>query len=87
MDLSSGPDLVAVVKSLQERAATMVEMADGAEFYFCNQLEYDEKARAKFFTADKAELFDILTAELNSCPEFSEEALEQAFAHVMEKQN
>lgn len=85
IDLSSGPDLAAVVKSLQERSATMVEMADGAEFYFCNDVEYDEKAKNKFLKADKAELFDLLTTELNNCSDFVEESLEKAFAVVMEK--
>jgi len=85
IDLSSGPDLVAVVKSLQERSATMVEMADGAEFYFNDDVTFDEKAKAKFLKTDKAELFDLLAAELDSCAEFAEESLEKAFAVVMEK--
>lgn len=85
VDLSSGPDLVAVVKSLQERSATMVEMADGAEFYYNDDVVFDEKAKVKFLKADKAELFDLLAAELDSCVEFTEESLEKAFAVVMEK--
>lgn len=85
IDLSAGPDLVAVVKSLQERSVTMVEMAEGAEFYYCDDVAYNEKAKAKFLKADKAELFDLLASQLDSCSEFTEESLEKAFAVVMEK--
>jgi len=34
IDVSSGPDLEQVVVSLQDRAKTLVEMAEGARFYF-----------------------------------------------------
>lgn len=85
IDTDKGPEMVAVVKSLQERAATMVEMADGAAFYYQDDLEYDEKARNKFLKADKADIFAAITAELSQCAEFTEESLEKAFAVVMEK--
>jgi len=81
----AGPDLIAVVKSLQERASTLVEMADGAAFYFIDQVEYDEKARGKFLTPDQQGLFTVLQEELEHCSEFTEAGLEQAFARVMEK--
>lgn len=85
IDLAQGPDLVAVVKSLQERASTMVEMADGAAFYFQNDLSYDEKAHNKFLKSDKTELFATIRNELEQCTAFNHDGLEQAFAVVMEK--
>lgn len=85
IDPAAGPDPVAVVRSLQERAATMVEMADGAEFYYRDDLSYDDKAKAKFLKADQAELFALIAEQLSLCAEFNEEALEGAFAVIMEK--
>ena len=85
LNVNNGPDMVAVVKTLQERAGTMVEMADGAAFYFADVIEYEEKAQAKFLTADKKDLFAILVAELEECEVFDEAALEAAFAVIMEK--
>ncbi len=79
-----GPDLVAVVKSLQERSATMIEMADGAAFYFIDQLEYDTKAKAKFLKADQKNLFHVIAQKLGDCSAFTDEQLEQAFAEIME---
>lgn len=80
-----GPDMVAVVKSLQERASTLVEMAEGAMFYFSDPVDYDEKAKTKFLKADKAELFQIIEEELIACDDFTEEHLEGAFAKVMDR--
>jgi len=83
--VDAGPDLVAVVKSLQERASTMIEMADGAAFYFTDQIKYDDKAREKFLTQDQLGLFTTLLEELGQCAEFTENGLETCFGRIMEK--
>ena len=84
IDIPSGPDLVEVVKSLQERAATLVEMADGAAFYYAAELEYDEKAKGKFLTTDQRATFQAILDNLAQCQQFNEEILEKTFAAVME---
>lgn len=84
VEWQQGPDLVAVVKSLQERAATLVEMAEGAAFYFIDDVIYEEKAQRKFLKPEQKPLFERLIAELEQCPEFTEELLEQSFARIME---
>lgn len=81
---AGGPDLVAVVKSLQERASTMVEMADGAAFYFVDRVVYEEKAQKKFLKPEQKPVFETLLAELEKCPEFAEAQLEAAFAKIMD---
>ena len=85
IDSSQGPDLVAVVKSLQERASTLVEMADAALFYYVDTVEYEEKARNKFLKPENKGLFQIISRELNQCEEFTEESLEKAFVTMMEQ--
>jgi len=84
INFESGPDLVAVVKSLQERSTTLLEMAVGAEFYFCGRVEYDEKAKKKFLKPEQKELFVLLLDKLGTCETFSEESLEAVFAEAME---
>lgn len=85
INFDGGPDLIAVVKGLQERSATLVEMATGAEFYFVEQVRYDEKAKKKFLNPEQEELFTLLLKKLGACPSFTEEALEAVFAEVMEE--
>ncbi|MEI6306802.1 MAG: glutamate--tRNA ligase [Deltaproteobacteria bacterium] len=56
---AAGPQLSAVVKTVQERARTLVEMADGVLFYYQAPENYDEAALAKF---EKKHLQSVYTA-------------------------
>lgn len=47
IDPSSGPELLEVVKTLQERSKTLVEMADSCRFFYHDFDSYDEKAAKK----------------------------------------
>ncbi len=43
------PDLLRkAIRSLRERVKNLAELADASEFYFCEEITYDEKAAAKF---------------------------------------
>ena len=47
--LNVNPDLLRkAILSLRERVKTLAEMADVSEFYFCEEITYDEKAAATF---------------------------------------
>jgi len=83
IDFDGGPDLLAVVKGLQERSATLVEMATGAEFYFVDRVNYDEKAKKKFLKREQRDLLTLLQEKLGVCASFTEEYLEAVFAEVM----
>jgi len=83
IDIELGPDLVEVVKSLQERSATLVEMATGAEFYYADPVVYNEKGKKKFLKLDQQFIFETILDKLNHCDEFIEEKLEAAFAEIL----
>jgi glutamyl-tRNA synthetase len=83
IDTVGGPPLAAVVKTLQERARTLVEMAEGAAFYYRGEVEFDAEAVAKFLTADKATVFDTLLAELATVADWDHAGIEGAFGRVM----
>ncbi|MDD2850302.1 MAG: glutamate--tRNA ligase [Desulfuromonadaceae bacterium] len=59
-----GPDLVAVVKTLQERAQTLEEMAERAVFYYNAPTSYDDAALAKFDSSHLLAVFAAVTAKL-----------------------
>ncbi|MEI7816576.1 MAG: glutamate--tRNA ligase [Desulfuromonadales bacterium] len=70
----NGPELMSVVKTLQERAQTLVEMAERAVFYYNAPVSYDEAALAKFdkellLTVFAAVTAKILTATANNAVE------------------
>jgi glutamyl-tRNA synthetase len=83
INTEGGPALPAVVRTLAERARTMVEMADGAAFYFAHDISYDPEAAAKHLTADKKPVLEALLRGLEACPEFDEAAIEAVFTAVL----
>ncbi|MDH3998563.1 MAG: glutamate--tRNA ligase, partial [Desulfuromonadales bacterium] len=85
VDSTSGPSMVEVVKTLQDRAKTIVEMAEGARFYFEAPTSYDEKAATKFLTADKADVLNMCIGQLQALDSFALEDVEGAFKAVMEQ--
>lgn len=73
-----------MVKSLQERSATLVEMATGAIFYYLDEVIFDEEARAKFLTAEQQGMLICVRDVLAQVDHFDQDSLAQAFARVME---
>ena len=52
------------VLSLRERVKTLVEMAELSEFYFSEEIGYEEKAAEKFLKIDAVPLFEQIIAAL-----------------------
>jgi glutamyl-tRNA synthetase len=71
------PDLLRkAVRSLRERAKTLVEMADALEFYFCEEITYDEKAAGKFLNQETILMFHQAVPSL-----LNEPVLEKEWVH------
>ncbi len=85
IDLTAGPDLVAVVKTLQERVRTLVEMADGAVFYYKNDFAYDEKAAAKYLTVEVVPLYELLIDKFDVLADFIQSGIEGVFKEICEE--
>lgn len=78
----NGPDLMAVVKTLQERAQTLEEMAERAVFYYNAPVSYDDAALAKL---DKELLLAVFTAvieKLSTAPTGDVAAIDALFKEV-----
>ena len=85
VDAGRGPDLAAVVRTLQERARTMLEMADGAVFYFRSDFAYDPQAAEKFFKPDVLPLFDQVRQGLGKLADFTHQGIEALFKSICEE--
>lgn len=81
---TDGPDAAEVVKTLQDRSKTMVEMAQKAAFYYQDELEYDDKAVAKFMTMEQASIFTAVKDALEHAT-FDADGIERAFKQVLEQ--
>ncbi|MBF0477746.1 MAG: glutamate--tRNA ligase, partial [Deltaproteobacteria bacterium] len=79
------PDMLTkAVVTLQTRARTLIEMAEGAAFYFQDTLEYDPAAAKKFLTPELVPVFDALLDKLALVDAFKEEELEEIFRTMAE---
>ena len=85
VDTALGPDMPAVVKTLQDRAKTLVEMAEGAHFYFNAPDTYDEQAAAKFLASDRRDVLELTIKHLTGLADYSHDGVETAFKAVMEE--
>lgn len=79
VDLTAGPDLVEVVKTLQDRSRTMLEMADGAIFYYAGDFDYDEQSLEKFLIPAARELCAELVARLEQANDLGHDAIAELF--------
>jgi len=84
VSLEGGPDLERAVKSLQERAKTLVELAEGAEFFYRTSLDYNPDDCAKFITPAQQELFRRLRELFSGAAEFAAIPLKEAFSGLLE---
>jgi glutamyl-tRNA synthetase len=76
------PDLLTkAVLSLRERVKTLLEMADLSEFYFREEIAYDEKAAEKFLSKEILSVFNQVITSLSK-----ESTLEKGNIHQLIQQ-
>jgi len=73
------------VGTLKVRSKTLVEMAQGAAFYFTQDLVYEDKGERKFFTPEAAQLLEALKHTLEQIPSFDQETLERVFSAFLKE--
>ncbi len=74
-----GPYLHAVVRSLQERARTLVEMADMARFYFLDGVDLADDVVEKHVGSEMLSPVEMLAGRLETLELFDAEHLERLF--------
>jgi glutamyl-tRNA synthetase len=79
-------EIAKVIPALNERAKTLVEMAEKSTFYFNKEVEFDEKAKNKFLTADARPLLEKVIAGLSQLENFSAEDIETLFKKIVEEE-
>ena len=86
-DASSVKDeeIAKVIPLLQERSKTLVEMAKGMEFYFINDIKYDEKAKEKLFTPSIKPVLEKLIEMIEKTADFSHTSIEGIFNKLVEE--
>jgi glutamyl-tRNA synthetase len=72
-----------MVRTLQERAKTLVELVDSGRYYLTDEIVRDETAAKKFLTPQITAPLKSLVERLTALDDFSEAAIEREFAAVL----
>jgi len=78
-------ELVKLIPLLKERSRTLVELAEGTDFYFKKTIEYDEKAAAKFLTDKSVEILEKSMDLVEKNGGFQSETLNGEFKALAEE--
>ncbi|MCE5212042.1 MAG: diguanylate cyclase, partial [Deltaproteobacteria bacterium] len=65
----------------------LVELAGAADFYFTDEIKYDEQAARKFLTADVAPHLKALVESIVSVQDFSKKGLEEFLINFTQTRN
>jgi len=84
IDPVSGPDIVEVVRQQQERARTLVEMAEISAFFYRDYEDFDEKAAKKHLKAAAREPLQQVKERLAAQEDWEGEKLHQVVIDVAE---
>ena len=84
IDPAAGPDLVEVVREQQERARTLVEMAELSAFFYRDYEAFDEKAAKKHLKAAAREPLEQVRDRLAGLDDWEAEKLHQVVIDVAE---
>ena len=74
-----------IIPTLNTRSKTLIEMADGAAFYYENDVEFEEKAAKKFLKANALGPFAMLKEKFAAMDDFGQKSQEAVFTEIMEK--
>ncbi len=81
-DLAHGPDLAAVITSLQERSKNLNDLAEGARFFYEAPETYQEKAVKKNFKEGTWPLLEHFIAGVEAIEQFSGESAHELIAAI-----
>jgi glutamyl-tRNA synthetase len=73
------------VETLKMRSRTLAEMAEGARFYFQEEITYEEKGDKKFLKPNVLELMGEIKGRLGKADDFSQTGLESIFLGFLEE--
>lgn len=74
-----------IIADLQPRSKTLIELAGAANFYFVDQIQYEEQAAQKFLVPDMAAHLKAMAVAIPSVQDFSKEGLEKFLKTFIEE--
>jgi glutamyl-tRNA synthetase len=77
--------LIKIVENLRERAKTLLDIANSADYFFTDEIKLDDKAKNRFLTVESLPIFGKLIDKLSKLDEFSIEKLQGIFEEIIDE--
>ncbi len=84
LDVDNTLYLEKIIETLNTRSKTLIDLTEGALFYFQDEITYEQKAVKKNFKPAALEPLKILCSHIEAIEDFNESNLEDAFKKVMQ---
>ncbi|TLS68589.1 glutamate--tRNA ligase [Mariprofundus erugo] len=84
VDTAAGPDLAAVIPALQERSKNLVELAEGARFFYVAPTSYQEQAVKKNFRDSSWPLLESFISAIEAMEDYSGAAVHAQIQSICE---
>lgn len=84
VDTTAGPDLAAVIAALQERSKNLLELAEGARFFYVAPVSYQEQAVKKNFRDSSWPLLERFITAVEAMACYSGAAVHEQIQHICE---
>ncbi|MGH7889417.1 MAG: glutamate--tRNA ligase, partial [Thermodesulfobacteriota bacterium] len=76
--------LIKIVESLKERAKTLTDFAESADYFFIDEIKFEEAAKRKFLTPEVVSIFEELIMKLSSLQDFAVPEIQKIFGEIIE---
>jgi glutamyl-tRNA synthetase len=77
--------LIKIVKELSQRAKTLLDIANTIDYFYADEIEYEEKAKNKFLKAEIKPVLADLSERLSLLEDFNMDQTHKVFDQVMEE--
>ncbi len=85
LDVELDEKLVKIIKELSQRAKTLLDIAGSIDYFYSEQVEFEEKAKNKFLTPEIKPVLEDIKEKLSGLSDFNMDSMHKVFDSVMEE--
>lgn len=85
LDIKVDDKLIKIIKELSQRAKTLLDIVDTIDYFYAENIEFEEKARTKFLKPAIKPILEDIKNKLSSLSDFNMDEMHKVFDEVMEE--
>lgn len=85
LELELDEKLIKIIKELSQRAKTLLDITNTINYFYTEEIEYEEKAKNKFLKAENKPVLQDLVDKLSNLSNFNMDETHKVFDRVMEE--